>query len=275
MRDKELVTVLEGWDGTKINIRPSGIDNFLNCPRQWAMYHIGGVSSMPGARAAIGTAIHKAVEVQWQEAITSKRKDFNLTAMADIGVSTITDLDKQGLQYDDGEDLNTAADTVVQGTQVFCEDIVPFTDIPQAVEQRYSMALSNPLVKALSGTVDYIAPKTIGDVKTSKRKPVPANYATQQTTYRLLAEHNGHPIDHCLIQGVILKKMPEGVILEVDTPIDRTKFVINTLLDTGTVFASQKVSPDMLFRGNPKYYLCSHKYCSLHSTCPYVNGEDK
>lgn len=273
--DKELDQMLENFDqANKIVIRPSAVDGFVQCPRQWAMTHIAGVQSMPGARAAIGTAIHAAVEQEWKEAMVTKKKDFNKSAMADLAVAELNEMDQEGLNYDDGEDVNSAAGEAIKGTAAFVDDIVPFTDIPIAVEERYTIDIDNPVVKAVSGTVDYISSNEIADVKTSKRKPSPANYVTQQSIYKMLAEANGRAVDRNLIQGVVLKTKPEGMILNLEPDIEKAKLLVNSMLDVTEAFYSG-VRPSLLFRGNPKYYLCQAKYCALHSTCPYAKGEIK
>lgn len=273
MRDTELNQLLESWDGKKVTIRPSAIDGFIQCSRQWAMTHIGGVRSMPGARAAIGTAIHAAVENEWKLSIATGKKDFNITAMQDLAAAELATLDQDGLNYDDGENLNTATGDAAKGVETFAEDIAPFTDIPVAVETRFTVSLDHPIFENLSGTVDYISSDSIADLKTSKRKPVPANYSTQQSIYKYLAEANGRTVKHSLIQGVVLKAKPEGHIMELKPEMDKAKMLVNTMLDVAEVFSKQIIHPDVLFRGNPKYYLCSDKYCALHSTCPYVKGE--
>ena len=73
-----------------------------------------------------------------------------------------------------------------------------------------------------------------------------------------------------MIQGVVLKAKPEGHVLALEPKMDKAKMAVNTVLDTIEVFNEQVVSPDVLFRGNPKYYLCDPKYCAFYSTCPYV-----
>ena len=271
--DKQLDQLLENWDSNKIIIRPSSVDSFMNCPRQWAMTFLGGIPSIPGARAAIGTAIHAAVEDEWKLAIAAGKKDFNITAMRDRAEAELIELDQEGINYDYGEDLDSAKIETAKGTKAFVEDIVPFTEIPQAVEERYTIKLANPVVEALSGTVDYISHDTIADLKTSKRKPVPTSYTTQQSLYKLLAEANGRTVNHNLIQGIVLKTRPEGHIMELTPQVDRAKFAVNTILDTLEAFYTQKIRPSLLFRGNNKYYLCDQRYCAHYAECPYVQGE--
>lgn len=269
MNNKDLFS---NFDGSKIRIRPSSIDGFYTCAFQWAQVFLNGRISIPSARAAIGTAVHAAVEDMWTDAMISKKKDCNLSKANDAGIAAYQEID-QDLYYDKGENSNTAEATVLGGVKAFIDDIVPYTDIPSAVEQRFTVALDNPIVEDISGTVDYIAPGVIADVKTSKRKPVPSSFVVQQTTYKILAEANGHDIKHNLIQGVVLKIKPDGHILEMTPQVDRTKYLINKLLGTLEVFHDDMIDPSILFRPNTKHYLCSPKYCALYGNgCPATSS---
>lgn len=264
------------WNEEKLRIRPSSIDGFFTCPYQWAKVFLEGVKSIPGARAAIGTAIHAGAEVLWTDAILTGEKDINRTKLHDACIAEFQELDKEGLQYDSGEDNNTAEATILGGMDCFIEDIVPFTDIPQAVEQRFTIPLDHIMVEDLSGTVDYISKDTIADVKTSKRKPIPTSYVTQQSIYKMLAQANGVDVQYNTIQGVVLKKVPEGHTMEMPTDIPKAKILVNMILDTLDVFHQDIVAPEVLFRPNTKHYLCSPKYCALYGkTCPATGGTAK
>ena len=278
MADPKLRKAVENWDGQKTTIRPSSVDSYYQCPRQWAMTFLGGIPSIPGARAAMGTAVHAAVEQEWLESMVTKKKDFNNTAMHDLAEATFMELDNEGLQYDEAENTNTAIGAIVKGIDAFVDDIVPFTDIPVAVEKRLSVPINHPVVTEVGGTLDYIGPKVQGkhaqaDIKTSKRKPSPVNYKTQQSVYKFLAEANNVPIGPVLIQGVVFKAKPEGHILELEPDVDQAKYLVNSMLDVLDVFSKQVIAPEVLFRGNPKYYLCSEKYCAHYHSCPFVKGE--
>lgn len=261
---------------TGITIRPSAIDTFYNCGWQWYNVFLLGKNTIPSARASIGTSIHKGVEVMWHESMGKGQKIVSLSAMTDAAVEEMREAHKNGLMYEDGEDLNTAEREVVAGTKAFVSDIVPFTDVPTGCEQRYTIKFEgHPVVAELSGTVDYIDANAgiIADVKTSKRTPTTANYVTQQSAYKLLAEANGVKVNTNLIQSVVLTKAPKGAILELDPDVERTKGLINVMLSTTETAAKDVVRPEVLFRGNPKYYLCSPKYCSLYGSCPFVTGK--
>lgn len=260
---------------TDIRIRPSSIDNFNNCALQWAKVFLEGRSSIPGARAAIGTAIHKSAEVLWNNAIKKQEIDTNMDWLNDAAIEEFKEIEKKdSLYYDQGEDTNTAQSTILQGVNVFVEDIVPFTPIPQAVEKFLEVKISgNPIINAIGGTIDYLTDTVVADVKTSKRKPVVSNYSTQQSIYRYLAIEHGYNIEHSLIQGVVLKKKPEGLILEMEPKVDQAKYIVNQMLRTMEIAASDTVPLNVLFRGNPKYYLCSEKYCNFYNECEWTKGE--
>ena len=262
------------WDGQKITLRPSSIDSFYSCPWQWANVFLGGKTTIPGARAAIGTAIHQGVEDMWLETmLTWNKEKVNLNMMRDSAIESLQGMDKDGLQYDKDENYQTAERTVIEGVNVFVDDIVPYVDIPTAVEQRIVMPLDNKVISDLAGTLDYLTPTALADVKTSKRKPVAAGHVIQQTTYKMLADTlPGHNIEEMSIQGVALTKNPMGHILPLEPDVKRTKYLINNILNVLNAFASG-TDPKLLFPGNNKYYLCSPKYCRLYEEeCPFING---
>lgn len=264
---------LDGFTGEKIVIRPSSVDNFFTCGRQWALVHIGGVKTIPGARAAIGTAIHQSAEVCWSDAIPKGVVDTNLTKLNDAAIDNFQEAEKkEPLNYDSGENTKTAEKTILEGVKTFMEDIVPYVDIPIYTEQRFTVDIDHPIVKAVSGTVDYISHNTLSDLKTSKKKPAVAGHVTQQSIYKWLAEENGHATKYSTIQGIALTKNPLGHILPLEPNIPRAKYLINKMLDVMEAFHNG-VDPELLFHGNNKHYLCSPKYCSLFNTCPYVQGE--
>ena len=257
-----------------ITIRPSSVDNFYQCSYQWGKVFLEGVTTIPGARAAIGTSIHSAVENMWTDAIATGKKDANLSKMTEAAMASWKEEEQKGIKFDRDEDANTAAVEIVRGTQAFVDDIVDFTPIPVAVEKRFSVDIDHPLVERLSGTVDYISDNTIADVKTSKRKPSVANYTTQQSIYKYLAEANGVNVKHSVIQGVVLrKKEAEGMVLQQPTDVPQAKALVNSMLDTLDVIYKDIVPIETILRGNPKYYLCQPQYCSLYNDCPFVKGK--
>jgi len=261
----------------KIVIRPSSLDGFLQCPQQWYRVFILGGTSIPNSRAAIGTAIHAGVEEMWNDSIKAKTKITSMGSMADAAMEAWDEEEQKGMRYDSGETEGTCAKEIVTGLDTFVEDITPWVDIPTAVEQRFTVDITGHcIVKAVSGTLDYVNTNigAIADVKTSKRKHNTANSETQQSIYTYLVEENGIKVNSSTIQCVVLKAKPEGHIMDASINVNKAKAIVNTLLDVLDVYNEDMVDPELLFRGNPKYYLCSPKYCAFHSTCRYVgNGK--
>lgn len=256
-------------NNTDLRIRPSAIDTFNQCSYQWGKVFLEGQTTIPNSRAAIGTGVHKAIETMWTESIKLGKKEAYVDGMVDAGIESFNEELQKGMQYNDGETVDTCHKEIHIGVEAWTENLLPFLDIPTAVEQRFTLPIADhPLVKDLSGTVDYITNGRIDDVKTSKRKPVPANYKTQQSVYKILAEHNGHNITHSMIQGVVFTKAPQAMILDAAIDVDQAKYSVNLLLDTLEVVAKDIIPIETLMRPNPKYYLCSEKYCTLYGSCP-------
>ncbi len=259
-----------------IRIRPSAVMGFYNCSYQWGKTFLEGVRSIPGARAAIGTGIHRGAEVFWREAMESGKKDANLSALTDAAIECFKEEIHDGVQFDEGENVNTAQAEIIKGTEAFVTDIAEFTPIPDFVEHFMKVDIAHPLVSEVGGTIDYgsLAQKTISDLKTSKRKPTVANYEVQQSIYKFLANQNNFLVEHNTIQSVVLgAKETAGMVLPIQTNIDKAKYLINNMLDVLEIVAQDKVPAHHLLRGNPGYYLCSPKYCAHYATCPFVNGD--
>ena len=256
-------------------IRPSSIDTFLQCPQQWYQVFINGRTSIPNSRAVIGTAIHKGVEQMWSESISVKTQIHSLSAMSDAAMEAWAEETHDGIQYDASENEGTCAKEIVTGLETYVEDIVPWVSLPTAVEQRYTVEIDNhPIVSAVSGTLDYINTDLgiIADLKTGKRKHSIANSQTQQSIYRFLAEENGIDVNVSIIQNVVLKTKPEGHVMDASINLPQAKNITNQLLDVLEVLHTDTVDPDILFRGNPKYYLCSPKYCAFYNECKFVGN---
>lgn len=256
-----------------IRIRPSAVDTFYGCAWQWAKSFLEGSSSIPNSRAAIGTAIHKGIEVSWQQAMSSGKADHNLSMMADAAIQAWKEETKEGVAMGNDETAGTCEKEIVAGLDAWKEDISPFVAIPKAVEVFYKVDVTNPFVTEVGGTIDYLAEGVIDDVKTSRRKVTGSSYETQQSLYKFLAEANGHKINHSRLQNIVLKKQPDGQIITLEPNVDKAKLLVNGILETLEIFHKDVVPPHVLFRGNPKYMFCSEAYCAHYSTCPFVNGD--
>ncbi len=259
----------------KMILRPSSLDSFMQCPQQWYRVFLLGGTSIPNSRSAIGTAIHAGVEEMWKDSIKAKTKIASKGSMADAAVEAFKEEEQKGLVYDSNESEGTCIKEVIIGLDTYVEDIVPWVNIPTGVEKRYDITITkHPIVSGISGVLDYVEERLgiISDLKTSKRKHNVSNSSTQQSIYKYLVEENNIKVNISNIQSVVLKAKPEGHIMEAQINMPKAKAIVNTLLDTLEVYNTDKIEPDILFRGNPKYWLCSPKYCAFHSTCKFVGN---
>jgi hypothetical protein len=192
--------------------------------------------------------------------------------MTDAAMSSWKEQTHDGVQFGSGEDEGSCAVEIIKGTEAFVEDIVPFTQIPNAVETFFKVDIEHPMVSELGGTVDYISDDTIADIKTSKRKSGPEGHTIQQSLYKYLANANGAGVEHNLIQQVVLKKQPEGAILQLEADIPQAKYLVNTLLDTLELVYRDIAPIETLLRPNPKHVFCSEKFCAHYRTCPAIKG---
>jgi len=252
-----------------IRIRPSAIDGFFGCAWQWGSTFLEGNRSMPSSRAAIGTSIHAAAEQMWKESIDAGDKRINLGTMTDAAMEAWkAENEQDNMQFNDGETQSTCTAEILAGTEAFIEDIVPFTDIPTGVEEFFKVDINHRLVSELGGTIDYINKNTIADIKTGKRKPSVANFTTQQSIYKYLAMENGVDVKHNLIQSVVLKKVPEGAILPMESNVPQAKDLVNIMLDTLDLVMLDVAPIESILRPNPKYMFCSKRFCAFYGKCP-------
>lgn len=259
----------------KIMIHPSSLDTWVQCPQQWYRVFILGGISIPNSRAAIGTAIHRGVEEGWKDSIKAKTKIWAKSSMADAAVEAFSEEEKKGLQYDSGETQGTCIKEVITGLDTFVEDIAPFVVMPTHVERHFIIRFDgHPIVEGISATIDYLEENMgiLADLKTGKRKHNVANSSTQQSVYKLVAEENKIPIRISNVQSVVLKAKPEGHVMDAQINIPKAKAIVNTLLDTTEILQKDVIDPNLLFRGNPKYYLCSPKYCAFYNSCKFVGN---
>ena len=194
--------------------------------------------------------------------------------MADAAMEAWKEEEQKGMRYDAGETQGTCAKEIIVGMDTYVEDIVPWVDIPTHVEERFTIAIDHDTVEAISGLMDYVDKDKgiISDVKTSKRKHTVSNSETQQSIYKYLAECNGMKVNWSTIQNVVLKKKPEGHIMDCQINVPKAKGIVNTLLDTLDVYNKGIIDPNMLFRGNSKFWLCSPKYCAYYNSCKFVGN---
>lgn len=259
-----------------ITLRPSSMIEGQQCRRRWALTHLEGRRRPQNSRANLGTAIHKAAETMWNEAIKTGVKDLDIEKATDCAIAKYDDMAKdEEPQYFDKDTPDSIRSLIVSGVQVYMEDIADIADIPIAVEKRFSIPIDDhPIVREVAGTIDYLSYNTIADIKTSKRTITPQSHVIQQSIYKILAMANGYDIKFCLIHCVVFTKVNKGIILNLDYHTEQATYAISSTTKILDAFF-HGTDPDVLFPGNTGYYLCSQKWCGFHADCPFVHGNTK
>ena len=250
-----------------------------------------GKEQIQNIGAAIGTASHKGAEVFWTSKETenyggeclyddNNQNDIYDNKVKDFVVSSAieeykTINDKVEVFKDDMKE-DEIIGKIKRNCLAFLEGIAPNVPKPELCEHNFVMQLDHPVVDKISATVDYVYKGMLADIKTSKRKIVPSSYTLQQSLYKYVVNKNKGPnaqITESLIFGIVDNK--SGCYADISPcPVseDRVRFIVNSLLKALTAL-HKGLDPELLFRGNPSFYLCSSKFCSSHKKCSYVHGE--
>ena len=226
----------------------------------------------------MGTSIHAAAQMYFDESIKFQGKPLKTSMYVDKAMSVWLE-EEDKVFYPPKQFAVGCRDKVMKGVKIFLEDIAPYIPTPVAVETKYHAKINHPIVEQIAGTIDILGEDYISDIKTSSRAIVPQSYSLQLGTYKWLCGVNGLKINNTNILGVNLsdtkatKDKPKGTINSMVTDDNQTKRVLKSILDKLEVYHKGIVEPEVLFNGNPTYYLCSRIWCSHHRDCSYVNQE--
>jgi hypothetical protein len=254
-----------------LNIRPSSVGNFHDCPQRWFQTHILGVRSWSGYAAMRGTAVHKAAEIIWSESIKAGSKVFSLDAAKDAAAQSVDDemeSDEREVRLYDFETKEGAIDDAVRGAEVYAKEIVTQVDIPVSVETYLKSDINDTI--SINGTFDaYTKGGTIVDIKTTSRKAVPSKYVDQMSIYARLAEANGmSPNWKMSIENIVfLKNDIKAHIFESPLDFAGTKRKIDDIVARVEWYRKNPYDGHMVFPANTGSYLCSDKYCPAYDTC--------
>lgn len=252
----------------KFVIRPSAIQQFINCPAQWFRANIVEDFRKPAAAAEAGTALHKGAEIGYTEKIKTGKLP-PVSVLTDAVVEEWKTLNEKEVEYSNGDDYHSYESDIVKGITEY-RNLVMEDVNPTAVETRYTIKIDSPVIESVSGTIDIDLENGLADIKMTNKKPVLNKYTLQQSTYALLKERSGKSCEFCEIHNVQRGKSAERLALGVEKEYARTW--INTILDTVESFAETKNVN--LFRGsNPtSNFLCSESWCGYWNKCPFVKG---
>ncbi|MCH9740365.1 MAG: hypothetical protein K0U38_05945 [Epsilonproteobacteria bacterium] len=263
----------------KFTLRPSTVIGFASCERSWFNNFVKGVKSINSSKAMVGTAIHSAAEYYWTGCIKDNTKlDWNMSELQEYAMDCF--LAGENVVYESGENEQTCKNKIFNGTSALFRDIIEYTDVPLKTEYRVTMPIEHPMIKDISGTIDYLGKDSIADIKTSGAKYQPKKAVVQQSIYKMLAEYNGYTVNNCTIQAVILlKNSTYGQVAEVQTNLGMAEALIESIKLKLHYYYNMKMEgklsdeiiEDLLFAGNPGHYLCDDRFCPSRPTCKFAS----
>lgn len=252
----------------KLVIRPSGVQQFINCPAQWFRAQVLKDFQRPSAAASLGTSLHKGAEIGYREKIANGKLP-PLSVLKDASVETWKACNEQELEYGEGDNYQACEDDLLQGIENYYEGIMQVTQ-PKSVEQTYEIKLDSPVVECVKGTIDIDLENGLADIKVTNKKTQTTKYVIQQSIYSILKEANNEECKTASIHNVVRGK--EANVLDLNLSKQYAKNWVNTIIDTLEEF--DRTKNPLLFRGcSPvSNFLCSPKFCGYWKNCPFVKG---
>jgi len=258
------------------------------------------------AVAALGTSIHKAMEVAMKyKMVTGGDADLNLLVNEaekewDMLVKEATNPDGIVELYipptktDTLASLKTEIPDLVMAYQ---QEILPFVDNPTATEGVYRIEVNNPLIHSIQGSIDVEQEKAVRDLKITAKKTQKNRHIAQLSTYAWIREQSGKPTETMFIDNLARNKTRISASIMEDKA--KTKYIdhiLRYMLDTtelwynlGCVGAGSTLSdiltdPEkykeelkllkVIWSGsNPSdNFLCTKEWCGAYEVCPFVKN---
>ena len=262
-------------------IRPSSIPLLTTCAWQWYQEHIEGVEGMYNSSAAVGTSVHSVAEKYWNEAISAGEKPptdpSRITQLIAYGIEQFDELLKaEQINWGENHSLAIAYSQIETAVRAYFNGIVPDMEIPLAVEKKFEVEIKDhPFISAVAGTIDYLYPEKIVDIKTrsGNRKKTVNTFSLQQSVYVWLAQQNGYVgVDSGYIHQIMIDK---GDVHNDRVWINtkQIEYIINNILKRLKA-VDEGLPVDIAFPGNsgPNNFLCSSRWCQHHPTCKFAQG---
>lgn len=243
----------------------SSIATFLRCGHQWFLAYVMGVKSPPSLRQARGIALHRAVEIDMLQKVTT-REDLPVADMLDAFDTEWTLQGSDGFQPD-REDPGDVKDAGYELTRLYHREVAP-TIQPVWVEQPVQFTIDERIV--YSGQVDIGDEMgRIRDTKSTTRRPRPEQYLLGMTGYALAGRQATGTIEEdTILDYLVATKTPYYLPVVSGGPVSEDSILrfLDTVQSVGDTIAAERFVPNGLTNG-----ACS--YCGYRDICTYKPKE--
>jgi hypothetical protein len=200
-----------------IQLSASSLTTFLRCGRQWYYAYVLGEKSPPTLKQARGIAVHKAVEVNMEQKVSS-HEDVPIDDMLDAFSASWDEVGQDGFEHDEQETPGDAKDAGYALTRLHHKEVSP-TIQPVWVEKPVQFKLNDNIV--WTGQIDLADEMgRIRDTKTTSRRPKPEQYLINMTGYSCGARQlTGEVETDVVLDYMVNTKTPYYLPIAVGGPV--------------------------------------------------------
>jgi RecB family exonuclease len=236
----------------------SSVQTFLRCGQQWFFAYVAGVKSPPTLKQARGIAVHKAVEVNMLQKLTT-RVDLPVDDVADAYVTAYDEMSPE--IEEDKHKVGEYKDTGVQLVKLHTKVIAPEIQ-PKWVEQPIQFSLNGI---PFSGQVDLLDEMDrVRDTKTTAQKPRGESYILNMTGYALAYRQlTGQVETDTILDYLVATKKPYYIPVVAGGPVDDNQIIrfANVVESVHGAIEAGRFVPNGLTSG-----ACD--WCGFRNICP-------
>lgn len=253
-----------------LTLSPSKIDTFERCQLQFRYRYLEGRVKPPAAAAAIGTATHRAIEVNLRAKLETGTL-LPLDAVKDVARDSIENAWSGGV-HDDPEapiGKSGAVDEAVSLAELHATTVAPGIQ-PTAVERALGMEVSEGLI--ITGHLDVVEGDSLRDTKTIGQTPseIKGEHAAQGQLYAvaLLANDGSLPRAIKIDYLVKLKREKRAVTLVAPVTVESAQRALDRVTLTARVLQRAIQTGDFL-PAPASAWNCSARWCGYFNDCPF------
>jgi hypothetical protein len=244
------------------------------CGMQFYYRYIEGKKSPPGVAMIIGTAVHKACELDLRHKMETgqpapldavKQKAGEALEATWIGEEPMLDEDEKALGK--ARVRGIAKDEAVALSALANRELTPVLQ-PIAVEHKIRLEIGG-FPFDLEGTIDVLEEHTLRDRKTASKSPSgdEADGNPQHELYHLMRfKETGQRIDTYALDYLVKNKTQKAVSVTAPAagsfdPIKKRLELAAKVVETGAFYPADPTGPSG--------WVCTQKWCGYWNVCPF------
>jgi RecB family exonuclease len=254
----------------KLTLSPSKIDTFERCQLQFKYRYLDGRIKPPAAAAAIGTATHKAIELNLRAKLETGEL-LPLDAVKDAARDNIENAWAGGVIDDPDAPMGKggAVDEAVSLAGLHASEVAP-TIQPTAVERGLGMEVNAGLV--ITSHLDVVEADGLRDTKTIAQTPseIKGEHMAQGQLYAVVMLANDGALPRALKIDYLVKLKREKKALTLVAPV--TEETAQRALERVTLTARvihRAIETGDFLPAAANGWMCSRKWCGYFSECPF------